>query len=246
MSDRSSDAETDRLRAELQAAHAALEDFSYAVSHDLRANLRHITYYAALLREEAGTALPAEAASYLETINNAARLLGGQIDGLMTWTKLDRVDLQASVIDADALVREVRGQLAPECLDRQIDWQVPEGLPVLRGDGALLRQLLTHLLSNALKFTRPRQMAVIQVGCQPAGCDGRATLFVRDNGVGFDSARQDKLCHVFQRLHSVSQFEGLGMGLALSRKIVERHGGCISVEASPDAGCRVSFSLPTA
>ena len=118
---------------------------------------------AALLREEAGKGLPAEAAGYLETIGNAARLLGGQIDGLMAWAKLDRLDLQQSVIDADALVREVRDQLAPECAGRQVDWQVPGGLPALRGDGALLRQLLTHLLSNALKFTRPRQTAVMHL-----------------------------------------------------------------------------------
>lgn len=246
MSDRSTDAEINRLRAELQAAHAALGDFSYAVSHDLRANLRHITSYAALLREEAGSALAGEAAGYLETISNAARLLGGQIDGLMAWAQLDRLELQESVIDAATLIAEVRARLAPECAGRQVDWQVAEGLPALRGDGALLRQLFTHLLSNALKFSRPRLAALIQVGCQPAGKEGQVTLFVRDNGVGFDPARQDKLFQVFQRLHSASQFEGQGLGLALARKIVERHGGRISVEATPEAGCCVSFSLPTA
>lgn len=250
MSEAPPDPEAERLRAELQAARAAFGDFSYAVSHDLRANLRHILSYAALLREEAGDALADEAAGYLETISSAARLLGGQIDGLMAWTQLDRAELHESELDAGALIKEARAQLAPDYVGRQIDWQVAERMPALRGDGVLLRQLFVHLLSNALKFSRPRLTAVIQVGWEPAGDsgqdEGRVRLFVRDNGVGFDPARQDRLFHVFQRLHSASQFEGLGLGLALSRKIVERHGGRITAEAAPEAGCRVSFSLPAA
>jgi len=246
MSEAPSDPELERLRSELQGARAALGDFAYAVSHDLRANLRHITSYAALLREEAGPALTGEPAGYLATVSNAARLMGRQIDGLMAWSQLDRAELHETVLDTGALIAEARAQLADECAGRPIDWQVPAGLPALRGDGALLRQLLVHLLSNALKFSRPRLTAVIQLGWQPGDAADQVELFVRDNGVGFDPARQDKLFHVFQRLHSASQFEGLGLGLALSRKIVERHGGRIRAEAGPDAGCRISFSLPLA
>ncbi len=234
-----------RLQAELHDARAALGDFAYAVSHDLRASLRHIMSYAALLREEMGPVLPGEALSYLETVHGAARTLGQQIDGLMSWSQLDRVELQVREWEVGTLVAEAQAQLAESCAGRQIEWQVQEGLPVLIGDGALLRQLLVHLLSNALKFTRPRETAVIGIGVEVTP-EGLATLHVRDNGVGFDPVRQFKLFHVFQRLHGASQFEGLGLGLALARKIVERHGGSIRAEGALDAGCTVSFTLPCA
>ncbi|MDP3701385.1 MAG: ATP-binding protein [Hylemonella sp.] len=234
-----------RLQAELQGARAALGDFTYAVSHDLRASLRHILSYAALLREEAGPVLPGEALTYLETVHGAARTLGQQIDGLMAWTQLDRVELQVREWEVRTLLAEAQAQLAELCAGRRIEWQVPEGLPVLIGDGALLRQLFVHLLSNALKFTRPRGTAMIEVAAQVTP-DGLATIHVRDNGVGFDPVRQFKLFHVFHRLHGASQFEGLGLGLALARKIVERHGGSIGAEGVPDGGCTVSVTLPCA
>jgi len=235
-----------RLRAELQAARDALGDFAYVVSHDLRANLRHITAYAALVREELGDVPPAEALTYLDTVTSAARLMGRQIDGLMAWSQLDRVELDAATLDVHALIEEVCQALAGEAAGRQVDWQVAADLPPLRGDAALLRQLLGHLLSNALKFTRPRTPAVIHIGWQPPVENGLCLLFVRDNGVGFNPQQQDKLFHVFQRLHSASEFEGLGLGLALARKIVERHGGSIRAEGEPDAGCCIRFTLPLA
>jgi light-regulated signal transduction histidine kinase (bacteriophytochrome) len=238
--------ELSRLRAELQAAREGLGDFAYVVSHDLRANLRHITAYAGLVREELGDAAPAEAVSYLDTVTNAAKLMARQIDGLMAWSQLDRVELDATMLDLRALVEEARHALASEAAGREVDWQVAPDLPPLRGDAALVRQLLGHLLSNALKFTRPRTPAVIQIGWQPPAEDGLCLLFVRDNGVGFNPQQQDKLFHVFQRLHSASEFEGLGLGLALARKIVERHGGRIRAEGAPNAGCCIRFALPLA
>lgn len=237
-----------RLRSELQAARDALGDFAYVVSHDLRANLRHITAYAGLVREEfedGGDTLPAEALSYLETVTNAARLMGRQIDGLMAWSQLDRIELDPVPLDLSVLVAEAREALAPEAAGRQIDWRVAADVPPLRGDAALVRQLLGHLLSNALKFTRPRARADIEIGWQPAEA-GRCALYLRDNGVGFNPRLQDKLFHVFQRLHSASEFEGLGLGLALARKIVERHGGRIEAEGTLDAGCCIRFTLPLA
>ncbi len=234
-----------RLQAELHDARAALGDFAYAVSHDLRASLRHIMSYASLLREEMGPVLPGEALGYLETVHGAARTLGQQIDGLMSWSQLDRVELQVREWEAGTLVAEAQAQLAESCAGRQIEWQVQQGLPLLIGDGALLRQLLVHLLSNALKFTRPRETAVIGIGAEVTP-EGLATIHVRDNGVGFDPVRQFKLFHVFQRLHGASQFEGLGLGLALARKIVERHGGGIRAEGALEGGCTVSFTLPCA
>jgi len=245
MSERPPEPELEQLRAELQAARAALGDFAYVVSHDLRAQLRHINAYTGLLREELGDFLDEETTFYLDTVSNAGKQMGRQIDGLMAWALLDRAALQTMTIDAAALVDEVRLSLAGEAGARSVQWRVAPDLPPLCGDGALLRQLFTHLLSNALKFTRPRETAVIEIGQAPAA-GGQVAFFVYDNGVGYNPAHQDKLFHVFQRLHSVSQFEGLGLGLALSRKIVERHSGSIAIEGAPEAGCRVTVTLPAA
>jgi signal transduction histidine kinase len=211
------DQEIERLRVELHAARGALGDFAYAVSHDLRASLRHILSYASLLREEMGPVLPGEAAGYLDTIQGASRTLA-------------------------ALIDEAQAQLAEACAGRAIVWQIQDGLPLLFGDAVLLRQLFVHLLSNAIKFTRGRTPAEITIRAELVP-EGWVTYTVADNGVGFDPVRQHKLFHVFQRLHGASQFEGLGLGLALARKIVERHGGSIRAEGAPEAGCRVSFTL---
>lgn len=235
--------EMERLHGELKAARMALRDFTYAVSHDLRASLRHIMSYAALLREEAGPVLPGEALSYLETVHGASITLAQQLDGLMAWSQLDRVELQFMEVDAAALITEAQAQLAPASIDRQVVWRVLGDLPQLYGDAALLRQLFVHLLSNALKFTRPRETAVIGINADVSHA-GWATFQLRDNGVGFDPARQFKLFHIFHRLHGASQFEGLGLGLALSHKIVARHGGSIRAEGQPDAGCCITLSLP--
>jgi light-regulated signal transduction histidine kinase (bacteriophytochrome) len=234
--------EIERLHAELQAARAALGDFAYAVSHDLRASLRHILSYASLLREEAGGTLTGEAANYLDTIQGASRTLAQQIDGLMAWSQLDRAELRPQEVVPALLIAEAQAQLASACEGRRIVWQIQDDLPVLFGDAAMLRQLFVHLFSNALKFTRDRACAEIVVRAElvPAGW---VTYTVGDNGVGFDPVRQHKLFHVFQRLHSANQFEGLGLGLAQARKIIERHGGSIRAEGAPDAGCRLSFTL---
>lgn len=239
-----------RLRVELElsqrqlaAAKAGLADYAYTVSHDLRANLRHITAYVELVREELGDSPGAELATYLDTVTNAAQLMGRQIDGLTRWSQLDRVELVETTLDMQALIDEARRALEGEAEDRQILWQVAQDFPALHGDGALLRELLGLLLSNALKFTRTRAQAVIQIGWQRPE-EGGCLVFVRDNGVGFNRRQRDKLFHVFQRLHSGNEFEGLGLGLALARKIVALHGGSIRVEGEPDAGCQISFTLP--
>lgn len=244
------DPELDRLRVELEiaqrqlaAAKAGLADYAYTVSHDLRANLRHITAYVGLMREELADAPGAELASYLDIVTNASQLMGRQIDGLIQWSQLDRVVLVETALDMPTLIAEARQSLAAQAAGRQIDWQVAADFPRLHGDDILLRELLTHLLSNALKFTRTRPQAVIQVGWQQAA-EGSCLVFVRDNGVGFNRRQRDKLFQVFQRLHSGSEYEGLGLGLALARKIVVLHGGSIHVEGEPDAGCQISFTLP--
>jgi len=246
------DPDAARLRIELETAQrqlatakAGLADYAYTVSHDLRANLRHITAYIGLVREELGDSPNAELVSHLDTVTKASQLMGRQIDGLIRWSQLDRVVLLEDTLDLQALIAEVRHSLEDEASGRQIDWQVAADFPHLRGDGVLLRELLNHLLSNALKFTRTRPQAVIQVGWQQPD-EGSCLVFVRDNGVGFNRRQHDKLFQVFQRLHSSHEFEGLGLGLALARKIVALHGGSIRVEGEPDAGCQISFTLPLA
>jgi two-component system OmpR family sensor kinase len=241
--------ELDRLRAELEmthvqlaAAQAGLADYAYSVSHDLRANLRHITAYVGLIREELGDTANSEVANFLNIVTNSSFLMARQIDGLVRWSQLDRVMLDEAALDLHALIEEVRQSMQSEMSGRQVDWQIAADFPALRGDGILLRELFRHLLSNALKFTRTRPKAVIQVGWQPPA-DGRCQVFVRDNGVGFNRRQRDKLFHVFQRLHSSQEFEGLGLGLALARKIVALHDGTIRVEGEPDAGCQISFTL---
>lgn len=237
--------ELQRLRQELQAARAALEEFASAVAHDLRAPLRHILAYAELLREEAAGRLDGEAAQFLDTITQAAQLLARQIEGLRAWARLDQQALQPQAVDAAVLLAELQRALSAQAAGRALRWQIAPDLPRLQGDAALLRELFAQLLGNALKFTAPRALAEIRVGALAAE-PGYATIEVADNGVGYDPARQERLFRVFQRLHSASRFEGLGLGLAMADKIVRRHGGRIAIEGAPDAGCRVRVTLPLA
>jgi len=240
-----SQAELQRLRRELEAARDALGEFAYVVTHDLRAPLRHILAYSDLLREELGPRLQGEAAQFLETIGGAARLLARQIDGLKAWAQLGRVQLQPTVVDAAALLAELRQQLQPQASGRAVQWDIATDLPALRGDAALLRELFAQLLDNALKFTAPRALAQIAVRALPAAAADMVTIEVRDNGVGYNPAQQERLFRVFQRLHG-SAFQGLGLGLAMAQRIAQRHGGAIAIEGAPDAGCRVCVTLPRA
>lgn len=235
--------ELERLRAELQSARDALGDFAYGVSHDLRAQLRHILSYSALLREELGPTLSAEPAQFLDIIQQAAQTLGRQIDGLKAWAQLDRIELQLIEVDPSALLAEVWEGLEPERGGRAIAWTLPAGLPRVRADGVLLRQLFTHLLSNACKFTRPTSQAQVTVW---ADAGGMLTLHIEDNGVGFAPGQEARLFRVFQRLHTTREFEGLGLGLALAQKIAHRLGGAVSLKGQTGAGCRVSVTLPLA
>lgn len=245
MTDATEGPDPERLRRELAQARAALEDFTYSVSHDLRAPLRHVNAYVQILQEDMAELGRPDLLAHLDTVSQAARQMGWQIDALLELSRLNRVELQCERFDAGPLVREVCAALAPTPDGRALEWQVASDLPALRGDTALIRQALTHLLSNALKFSAPRRLARINIDWQ-AQADGWCALTVGDNGVGFNPRYGAKLFQAFQRLHSVREFEGLGMGLALTRRIVERHGGAVWAEGVPDGGCRVSFTLPLA
>ena len=237
--------ENARLQRELRQARAELEDFTYAVSHDLRASLRHVSAYVQIIREDLDEQNSTGVAAHLDTVSQAARQMGRQIDGLMELARLTRVELQTSALDLGALVREVCAGLAPALAGRTLVWQIASDFPALQGDATLVRQLMTHLLDNAVKFTAPRAQALVKVSWQLQG-EALCALTVSDNGVGFNPHYKDKLFHAFQRLHGARDFDGQGMGLALSRKIVERHGGAVFAQGVPNEGCSVSCTLPLA
>jgi light-regulated signal transduction histidine kinase (bacteriophytochrome) len=224
---------------------AALQAWTHAVSHDLRAPLRHITSFGPLvhelLQEAPGldAATRQEALEFLATMDQSARRMGRMLDGLLQLARIARAPFTPQTVDLGALVHEVREALAPRCADRTVQWQADGPWPTVQGDPALLRQLLAELIGNALKFTQARSPAQIRVTGE-CGADGHCTLCVQDNGVGFDPARAQALFGIFQRLHRESEFDGVGCGLAAVRAIAQRHGGTVSAQAAPGAGCTVS------
>jgi PAS domain S-box-containing protein len=231
----------ERRTAELEAANKELEAFSYSVSHDLRAPLRHINGFLELLQKSAGGALRQDAQRYLDIIKDSAKQMGVLIDDLLAFSRIARAELNVGPVPLDAVVAEVISDLAHEASGRDVKWIVDD-LPQVEGDRNLLKLAIMNLLDNALKYTRPREQAVIEVRCEKQ--DNAMVIQVRDNGVGFDPRGAEKLFGVFQRLHSVSEFEGTGIGLANVRRIVSRHGGGTWAESEPGKGSTFSFSLP--
>ena len=227
--------------AQLEAAINELEAFSYSVSHDLRSPLRHITGYIDILRTEAGRSLNKSARQHLETIAQSARRMSDLIDALLAFSRMGQSEMHQTDVKLDSLVEQARRELAQETQGRDIQWQV-EPLPIVHGDAFLLRQAFVNLLSNALKYTRGRHPAQIEIG---AGIfESEVRVHIRDNGVGFDQEYADKLWGVFQRLHRAEEFEGTGIGLANVRRIIHRHGGKTWAESSPNEGATFYFSLP--
>ncbi|HTZ00600.1 MAG TPA: PAS domain S-box protein, partial [Rhodocyclaceae bacterium] len=227
--------------AQLEAANKELEAFAYSVSHDLRTPLRHIDGFLSLLGEKVASCLDDEGRQYIATISRAARRMGLLIDDLLSFSRMGRSEMSRTQVDLAALVQEVIRDFEPETHGRKIRWHIGE-LPVVTGDRAMLRVVLGNLISNAIKFTQPRSEAEIEIGCQAD--DTAWTVFVRDNGVGFDMAYADKLFGVFQRLHRPNEFEGTGIGLANVRQVINRHGGRTWAEGKPDGGATLYFSLP--
>ena len=233
-------------RAEqLAAVNRELEAFSYSVSHDLRAPLRHVVGFSALLEQKAGASLDETGRRYVRTIVEAATRMGHLIDDLLAFARMAKTEMVPMDIDLNALVADVLIEAGTQSPDRDnVEWTL-QPLPRVRGDRAMLRMALLNLVSNALKYTTPRERAAIEIGATTAG-DGRVTIYVKDNGVGFDMQYADKLFGVFQRLHSSDQFEGTGIGLANVRRIVQRHGGEAWAEGRPGAGATFYVSLPAA
>lgn len=244
-------AERDRALADLAASQ---EEFVRAVSHDLRAPLRHITSYGPLVRElveDDAKGLPADAreetGAFLNTMDQAARRMGKMLDGLLALSRAGRAPLVTSSVDLGQLVQEAQAVLAPQAAGRAVEWAVETQGIALHADPALLRQMLVELLGNALKFTRLRNAtedpARIAVRAR-ALPDGGVAWQVQDNGVGFDPARGSALFGIFQRAHREGDFEGVGAGLATVRAIAQRHGAGVRITATPGAGCSVSVEWP--
>jgi PAS domain S-box-containing protein len=225
---------------ELEAANRELEAFSYSVSHDLRAPLRAVDGYSGALVEDFGAILPDEARRYLGEVRAAAQRMGTLIDDLLAFSRLGRQTLALRHVDTAMLVRETLAELTGEASGRALELHVG-ALDDCVGDPSLLKQVWVNLLSNALKYTRGRAPAIVEVGCERVA--GEVVYYVRDNGAGFDMRYAHKLFRVFQRLHRADEFEGTGVGLAIVKRIVDRHGGHVSVDAAVDAGATFRFTI---
>jgi signal transduction histidine kinase len=226
--------------AELEAANNELEAFTYSVSHDLRAPLRHISGFSKILLEEYGPQLDPTAQHYLQRVSNATTNMGLLVDGLLKLSRLGRRELDRQLTGLNSLVDDVLVNRRQEMEGRNIEWRIDQ-LPCVDCDPTLMKQVFDNLLANAIKFTRPRQPAVIQVGQTMLA--GETVVYVRDNGVGFSMKYAGKLFGVFQRLHRAEDFEGTGVGLATVQRIIHKHGGRIWAEAELDKGATFYFTL---
>ncbi len=228
--------------AQLEAANKELETFSYSVSHDLRAPLRHIDGFADLLSKKAFRDLDSTSQHYLSTISTSAKFMGQLIDDLLVFSRMSRSDIKRSVINPYSVIHEVIQQLNHETSNREIKWTI-HPLPMVSADPMMLHLIFQNLIGNAVKYTRPRPAAEIEVGCKKG--PGQFQFYVSDNGVGFDMKYVDKLFGVFQRLHRSDEFEGTGIGLASVQRIVHRHGGQTWAESTLGKGSTFSFSIPS-
>jgi hypothetical protein len=229
---------------ELEVINEELESFSYSVSHDLRAPLRNIQGYVELLGRPGAEPLPDKPRAQVGEIGRAATEMEALIGDLLAFSRMARTALMEQAVALEPLVRDAIGALGPETGGRDIEWLVAP-LPTVRGDAAMLKLVFVNLLGNAAKYSRPRAVARIEVGTGERD-DGRPSIYVRDNGVGFDPQYARKLFGVFQRLHGAEAFEGTGLGLATVRRIVSRHGGRAWAESAPDRGATFYVSLPEA
>jgi light-regulated signal transduction histidine kinase (bacteriophytochrome) len=224
----------------LRVAIEDLESFTYSVSHDLRAPIRQIDGFSKILAENLSSESDPQAQHYLKRILDGTHYMGRLVDDLLALAHLGRQDIRPQRVALGGLVATVL-QDAHVAEGRRIEWQIGD-LPTVDCDPGLLAVVFTNLIANAIKYTRPRSPAVIEIGATAAR--GRDALFVRDNGVGFDMQYADKLFGVFQRLHDANEFEGTGVGLATVHRIIRKHGGEIWAEAKPDQGATFWFTLP--
>ena len=228
--------------AQLEAANKELEAFSYSVSHDLRAPLRHVAGFVEMLRQDASNGLSAKSRQYVGVIADSANQMGRLIDNLLAFSRMGRAELRKTKVNVEGLLQEVLQETRRDSQGRVIEWEIGP-LPTVLGDRSMLKQAWLNLISNAVKYTRAREPARIEVHCQKSR-DHEWQFSVRDNGAGFDMKFAEKLFGVFQRLHRADEFEGTGIGLANVRRIVHRHGGRTWAEGKVNEGASFYFTLP--
>lgn len=228
--------------AELTAANKELEAFSYSVSHDLRAPLRHVAGYVELLQKNASSALDETCSRYLKTIAESAKRMGVLIDDLLAFSRAGRSEMQKKVVSLNHLINETLSDLKKETEGRDIVWKITV-LPDVYGDPSMLKLVFMNLISNALKFTGKKERAEIEINWK-TGNENDIVVSIKDNGAGFDMKYADKLFGIFQRLHKQVEFDGTGIGLANIRRIIHRHGGRTWAEGVLNEGATFYFSLP--
>jgi PAS domain S-box-containing protein len=235
--------ELDISNKKLETANKELEAFSYSVSHDLRAPLRAIAGFSQIVLEDYQDKLDKEGEEYLNIIHDNTNLMGNLIDDLLRFSRLGRQKTVSSQIKLKAMIKEVFTEQQKLFPGRKIEFNLQK-IPNIHGDRAMIRQVITNLISNALKYTEPRKKTQIEFGCQQK--KNEMICYIKDNGVGFDMKYKDKLFKVFQRLHSADEFEGTGVGLALIKLIINKHGGTVWAEGKVNKGATFYFSLPSA
>ena len=233
--------ELEKRSADLAASNKELEAFAYSVSHDLRAPLRHMSGFSELLQKNSAQVLDEKSKRYIGVILESAKKMGALIDDLLSFSRIGRAETNKTAVNLPQLVEEALAEVRRDVGDRKIVWRVDK-LPAAYGDRAMLRLALVNLVANAVKFTRTRTPAEIQIG-QLTATDDQVVIFVRDNGVGFDMKYSGKLFGVFQRLHSAEAFEGTGIGLATVQRIAHRHGGNAWGEGAVDQGATFYLSV---
>jgi light-regulated signal transduction histidine kinase (bacteriophytochrome) len=231
------------LTQQLAAAAQDLESFSYSVSHDLRAPLRAIDNFSSILHKEYADQLDAEGRRLIAVVRKNAARMGTLIKAILAFAHAGERDLILADIDLEALSRDVLEELTPSFAGRQVSVQMHD-LPHIRADTTAIRKVLLNLLANAIKFTRPRELAQIEIRVTVAG--NESICSVKDNGVGFEAQYAHRLFGIFQRLHDVEEFEGTGVGLGIVKRIIDKHGGRVWAEGSPGVGATFYFSLPAA
>jgi signal transduction histidine kinase len=239
---RSLNEELGKRGAELEASNKELEAFAYSVSHDLRAPIRHVVGFTELLQKDMASLLSQKSQRHVTMILESAKRMGDLIDDLLAFSRISRAETRKTMVSLEQLVQEALSEVREDTHGRDIVWKLG-GLPASFGDRSMLRLVLVNLISNAVKFTRTRSQAEIEIGCADQARD-QLIVFVRDNGVGFDMEYASKLFGVFRRLHAAEEFEGTGIGLAMVQRVVHRHGGRVWAEGQVDKGATFYFSLP--
>lgn len=237
-----SEAQQELLRKQVVELKQEIEDLSYAVSHDLRAPLRAVHGFTGALWEDYQQHLDAQGQRYLSIINTSTQQMSKMIDGILVLSRLGRQAMRSVEVSNQELVEQLVTDLKSKFQERHIEFQIGHLAPI-QGDPVLLQQIWSNLLSNAVKFTRQKQVAQIEIGSSTE--TGEVVYFIRDNGVGFDMKYESKLFGLFQRFHSEKEFEGIGVGLAVVRRLVRRHDGRVWARAVVDQGSTFYFALPT-